>query len=173
MVHYQEVTLRDVAEQARYVLLVKKTEPFVGYEDVTIGEDPVKYPPFKKTKYNFIVSGRLDKAGDGPKIGEKIVAVDAGFVGKLEAHKSFYLHSRSKSPIIDKYESMADFEKEKELILFISFFSSGEYLFSAFESTSKSEEIKKILETFPPKAVDLAEEDVLKDSNIHKPLKPQ
>ncbi|MDP2934119.1 MAG: hypothetical protein Q8N81_08430, partial [bacterium] len=132
MVHFQEVTLLDVVGQARYVLLVKKAEPFIEYEDVSIGEDLIKYPLFKKTKYNFIVIGRLDKASSGPKIGEKIVAVDAGTYRELETHKIYYLENRSKSPLIDKYESTANFEKEKELILFIPFFSNDEYLFSAF-----------------------------------------
>jgi hypothetical protein len=173
MVHYQEITLRDVAGQARYVLLVKKTEPFVEYEDVLISEDSVNYPPFKKTKYNFIVSRRLDKLEGGPEIGERIVAIDAKYPGQLEAHKLFYLQNQNKSPIFEQYESQADFEKENELILFISIAANNEYLFSAFESAFKIEEVKKILESLPSDTTLWAEEVEMKDLDVHKPQKPK
>ncbi|MEK9180854.1 MAG: hypothetical protein AAB871_01315 [Patescibacteria group bacterium] len=173
MVHYREVALRDMAWQARYVLLVKKIEPFVEYVDVLIGEDSVKYPPFKKTKYHFVVSGRMDMSGDGPKIGDKIVAIDANFPRKLKVHKLFYLENRRKSPIYERYESRADFLKEKELILFVSIVANGEYLFCAFESMSRMEEVKKILGSLPPRPVDLAEEAEIEDVDVHKPPKPQ
>jgi hypothetical protein len=152
-VHYENLSLEEAIRMAELILVVKKAEPFLEKKSVKIGQNPPKEcSDFLKTAYHFVVVERLDTAENGPKPGEKITAVDVNFSSELEAYKLFCLENINKSPIYRKYETKADLLNDTELILFVSFVSNGEYLFSAYESPRKIEEIRKILKTMEKSA---------------------
>ena len=154
--HYQELSLAKVVQRSRLILRVKKEEPFQVQVAVPIHKDTEKYPPYNKTVLRFkvleVLYDRYEKGGVSIKgemkvaPGSVIETVDHEFDTMFHCHKLYYLEHIGKSPLIERYSSSADLEKEPELLLFISKIGEKELSFLGYDSLSKKDEVLKMIE---------------------------
>ncbi len=148
-VFHQNISLEQLIEESTYILIAKKTDPFITSEKISILPDGSKFenknnppyyeppyhnsdlsknkernfPPYIKTAYNFKIKEILHSGR--VELKNNLISVDeASSNFKLDLHKGFYLNGMRKSPIMESYESSLDYNKYEssdELIIFLSY----------------------------------------------------
>jgi len=145
-VFYRGMTLEDVVQSAERILLVKRVEPYINYEKVPIHEDSEKYPPFTRIRYRFHVTGKLREPSGDSLVGKTVLVLPWTDGTDFGGHKSYYLDGIGESPIIDRYETKANLEKDPEFILFISIIENGEIYFRAYDSMDNIDAVREAME---------------------------
>jgi len=144
-VHNRGITLKEMVRESHAILLVKQARPFRVEEKIPIHEDTIKYPPFLKVKFRFLVTEVIYNDCCDISAGKEITAVDQRTGTELHMHKVYHLEGSLKSPIFEHYETGADLLKEKELILFVSHVGPDESHFISYESVSKKQEVLDLI----------------------------
>jgi hypothetical protein len=142
-VFYRGISLHQVVLSAERILLVKRVEPYINLEKVPIHEDTEKYPPFTRIRYRFQVTGKLREPSGDSLVGKTVLVLPWTDGMDFGGHKSYYLDGIGESPIIDRYETKANLEKDPEFILFISIIENGEVYFRAYDSMDNIEAVRE------------------------------
>jgi len=145
-IFYNKISLKELISSSPYIFLVEKSDPFITKESRNIHWNIFMHKPYQQTIYNFKVVEQL-KTNNDPSIDTKIRVAPAYNEWKFIMYQKYALEGIRKSPIYEKYDTLANFDKEKRLVVFLSKKEKGYELFctGAYESPAKKDIILKKL----------------------------
>ena len=140
-VHYDDIGLGQVVDRSRWILTVRKAKPFKKTVAVPIHDDTARYKPYQRTFLRFVVTGTLLGPRGRDLAGKTIEAAPWNTDTDLHCYRLYEVEHIGKSPIYDRYETTADLDREKELILFLSLEAKDGFRFIAYESPAKTGDV--------------------------------
>ena len=147
-IHYQYISLENLIQQSRLILVAKKLNPFTTEEEIEIHKNREKYPPFKKVISHFNIIKELYNGCGNSYKGMDIKVEGANSDLNLKLHKKYYLQGMGVSPLLTLYESGVNMYNADMMIVFLSCLDDGRIKFSSdggIESLKKEKEISKLI----------------------------
>lgn len=142
------VSLKELVNSAGYILVVKKAAPFKTIESIKVKNKGKKIPPYTYSVFHFEVLEELFNENQASLQNQKIEAVWSNLGLSIEMHKNNHSNLPVISPIINRYDTKANFFNSEKLIVFLIPSDIKKFAFvidGAYESIDKKTEILKIL----------------------------
>ncbi len=146
-IHYQYVSLKELACMSPCIFVVKRDAPHTTIKKIPIHQDRKKYPDFTHVTLHYEIIETL-RGPEELSQGKKLSVLPAYQDEEFSLHKDYYLDHLSVSPIYRAYRAGVDPNTAASLIIFARVRGDGRFEYAvcdAYEDAGRKNEIMKLI----------------------------